>query len=265
MRQAIYETLGRAREFSELALNLFGQCDHGCLYCYVPLALHKSRGAFANSPVIYPRLTVQDIEKSASVWQAKGETRRVLLCFTCDPYMHAESETKITRRAIEILHAHNLNVTILTKGGLRATRDFDLLTPKDAFAVTLTCLDNKDSEFWEPSAAYPTERMKALHEAHRLGIETWVSLEPMLYHHDVSEIIRETHSFTGHYKLGCLNYTGTLPAEAHSRLDPYDHADFGFRTKVLLDKLGTRYYFKRDLLKEMGIKPEDFKQTWICR
>ncbi len=34
--------------------------------------------------------------------------------------------------------------------------------------------------------------------------------------------------------------------------------------KALMDKLGVRYYFKNDLLKEMGVEPENFEQTWKC-
>ena len=30
----IYGPSGRAREYSSLALNLYGNCDHGCTYCY---------------------------------------------------------------------------------------------------------------------------------------------------------------------------------------------------------------------------------------
>ena len=34
---AIYETSGRAREYRELACNLYVGCDHACRYCYVPV------------------------------------------------------------------------------------------------------------------------------------------------------------------------------------------------------------------------------------
>lgn len=32
--KAIYETKGRAREFCELAINLYTGCRHRCSYCY---------------------------------------------------------------------------------------------------------------------------------------------------------------------------------------------------------------------------------------
>ena len=37
----IYEPKGRAREYGELALNLYSGCRHGCKYCYVPAVLRR--------------------------------------------------------------------------------------------------------------------------------------------------------------------------------------------------------------------------------
>lgn len=34
----IYKTTGRAREYSELAVNLYQGCAHACAYCYAPAA-----------------------------------------------------------------------------------------------------------------------------------------------------------------------------------------------------------------------------------
>ncbi len=250
--QAIYETKGRAREFSELAINLFSGCTHSCIYCYAPLSLHKTRDAFTN--IGHPRITIQDILKSAKEWADKGETRRVLLCFTCDPYMPIEQETALTRKCIMTLHEVGLNVTILTKGGLRSTRDFDLFTSKDAYAVTLTIIGDNESLVWEKNAAPPSERFRALQMAHAKGIETWVSFEPVIYPSDTMEWANRIKGLVSHTKVGKLNY--------HEHSKTINWHRFGWDMKDLLDKLGIKYYFKKDLLKEMGTTPENFVQTW---
>ncbi len=255
MRQVIYETKGRAREFNELAINLFTGCEHQCIYCYGANVTHQDKDNFSHH--VLPRITVQDIIQSAEVWRARGETRRILLCFVTDPYQLIEQETKLTRRTIEILHEHDLNVVILTKGGLRSTRDFDLLSSKDAYATSLSCLSDYDSQKWEPYATLLPERMRALELAHFKGIETWVSFEPVIYPNDVKEWIRLTHKIVGHYKCGTMNY--------HEHGKTINWHDFGWFIKGILDGYGAKYYFKKDLLKEMGIAPADFKQTWICR
>lgn len=254
MRTVIYETKGRAREFNELAINLFTGCGHQCIYCYGADVTHQTKELFEKHPQI--RVTAHDVLQSAKAWKAKGETRRVLLCFVTDPYQPIEQETQLTRKCIMALHEVGLNVIILTKGGLRSIRDFDLLTPQDAYATTLTCLDDNDSRHWEINAALPYERIKALREAHKRGIETWVSFEPVIYPHDIVPLINLTFPFVGHYKVGIMNY--------HPHGKSINWREFGWNTKSIMDRMGVKYYFKKDLLKEMGVKPSEYKQTWIC-
>lgn len=255
MKSVIYETKGRAREFNELAINLFTGCGHQCLYCYGADVTHQSKDAFEQRPQI--RVTALDVLRSANEWAKRGEKRRVLLCFITDPYQFIEAETQLTRKCIMALHECGLNVIILTKGGKRAMRDFDLLTPQDAFATTLTCLHEADSLYWESKSALPKDRIRSLMEAHKRGIETWVSLEPVIYPKDAKHLVELTHEFVGHYKVGTMNY--------HPHGKSIDWKAFGFEMKRFMDKEGIKYYFKKDLIREMGIPYNQFQQTWICR
>jgi DNA repair photolyase len=255
MKSVIYETKGRAREFSELAINLFGTCDHMCTYCYGANVLHIDRKEF--EVMGNPRVTVKELYDSASEWAKKGETRRVLLCFITDPYQKSEAESQITRKAITALHAFGLNVVILTKGGYRSMRDFDLLGPKDAYATTLTLVGSTDSLKWEPGAAVPRERIDALQEAHHRGIETWVSFEPVIFPEDTFRLLGITSKFVNHFKIGIMNYN------PHGKT--INWYNFGWEMKRHMDIIGAKYYFKRDLLIKMGVKPDDFKQTWVCQ
>jgi hypothetical protein len=51
-----------------------------------------------------------------------------------------------------VLIEHGLAFSILSKGGTRALRDADLYRPdRDAYAATLTSLDDRFSLKWEPS------------------------------------------------------------------------------------------------------------------
>ena len=242
VKQVIYETHGRAREFSELAINLFAGCGHKCLYCYGPAVTHTDEDTFQNDP--RPRVTPSEIASSATQMQKAGEKRPVLLCFVTDPYCPIEAESQLTRQAIQALYAHNLNVVVLTKAGKRATRDFDLLGPGDAFATTLTCVDDETSLWWEPSAARPMERMESLIEASCRGIKTWVSLEPVIYPQATKQLILLTKEFVGHYKVGLLNY--------HPWAAKVDWHTFGWQIKEFMDEIGVHYYVKADLAKYMG-------------
>ena len=251
-RNCVYEPKGRAKEYAGLALNLFDSCPHGCIYCWAPTILHKDRAAFHGE--VRARVSLEDIEKSAVKFQ--GDKRPVLLSFACDPYPPESSfalneDRLFTREAIEILHLHGLHVTILTKGGLRSTRDFDLLGPGDAYATTLTFLGMSQSREWEPGAAWPLDRIRALQEAHRRGIPTWVSLEPVIDAVASLELIRETHKVVGHYKLGKLNY--------HPLAKSIDWKRYFADASCLLGKLNKPYYVKADLAKYAG-RPEGY---WV--
>jgi len=246
-KSVIYETKGRAKEFCPLAINLYSGCGHRCTYCYGPDVIRRNRQDWYDRPV--PRLTPQDIKRSAAGLWAKGLTAgevrpTVLLCFTCDPYQPIEEDFKLTRQAIEILHNHGFTVTILTKAGPLARRDFDLLGPADTFATTLTTIDTGVSLRWEPGAGLPEQRILNLKAVHYRGLKTWVSLEPVIDPDWTFQLIRDAHDFVSHFKIGTMNYA--RPNR------PIDWKDFGTRVQILCDSLGVGYYIKQDLAKHLG-------------
>jgi len=230
-RSLIYEPKGRAREYAALACNVYRGCDHGCVYCYAPDATQQSREQFAVSSLRRGDF-LNNLSREAAAAQAAGVTHRILLSFTCDPYQHLDEQEGITRRVIQSMRDHGLCAQVLTKGGSRAMRDLDLFTPHDAFASTLTFLDDARSQEWEPHAALPGDRLATLREFHQAGIPTWVSLEPVLDPDTALEIIRATSTFVDVFKVGKLNHH---PLEAR-----IDWRDFGRSAITLLTSLGYR-------------------------
>jgi len=250
--QAIYETKGRAREYNELAINLFTGCGHQCAYCYGADVLQKDRQLFYHQPTVRKDILTK-IEKDCVKLQAIGEDRPVLLCFVTDPYQELEAETQITKKVIGLLQYYNFKVIILTKGGTRAMRDFDLLRPGfDQFATTLTFTNLEDSLAWEPGAASPMERIESLEEAHRRGIRTWVSLEPVIYPAQTLALIQATSGFVDHYKVGTLNYANKLPAHLKAKVNGTKWNEFGMQAVTLLRTLGKSFYIKEDLKKYLA-------------
>jgi DNA repair photolyase len=236
---AIYEPQGKAREYAKLAVNLYQGCSHRCVYCYSPAYIHSTRDEFHHPK---PRFNIiQKIRQDAKILHGEHEKTPVFICFTCDPYQPIDEEYQYSRQTIQILHSCGINVMILTKGGQRAERDFDLLTDKDWFGVTVTNLEDTLSLKWEPGAAFPAARINSLKKAHEKGIKTWVSLEPVIFPEITLEIVRQTHSFVGHYKVGTLNY------HPHSR--NIDWHKFAVDAKTLLTELKCDYYLKEDLRK----------------
>lgn len=237
--KVIYEPKGRAREYSPLALNVYNGCGHGCVYCYAPSATRKPVEVF-HQPKQRAGRFLDKVEADAVLLAGAAESRRVLLSFTCDPYQPLEVRDRVTQRVLRSLKGHGLNVQVLTKGGTRACRDLDLFTSTDAFATTMTLLNEAESLKWEPGAALPADRLKAIAEFHEAGVPTWVSLEPVLDPAAALEIIRRTHPIVDLFKVGRLNY--------HRHAHTIDWRQFGHNAIALLESLGYREIGADDLL-----------------
>jgi DNA repair photolyase len=114
-------------------------------------------------------------------------------------------------------------------------------TDRDAFASTLTSLDDKFSLKWERGAALPQDRMDTLKRFHNADIFTWVSLEPVLDVEATLQIIRETHEYVDFFKIGRVNYIGLT--------ETTDWQSFTQRVISLCAELNVRHYIKKDLQK----------------
>lgn len=234
----IYQPKGKALEYAPLACNVYRGCDHACVYCYAPLATHRERVEF-NVPSTRSADFLAKLEKEATKQERANHTGQVLLSFTCDPYQTLDVTEGVTREVITILHRHCFDVAILTKGGERALRDIELLTPRDAFACTLTTLDDAESLKWEPGAALPADRIATLELMHDAGIPTWVSLEPVFSPEQVYAIIARTAHCTDLYKVGKLNYH-PVSREINWRV-------FAAEVVRVLQLFDKQYYIKEDL------------------
>ena len=133
-----------------------------------------------------------------------------------------------------------MGICTLTKGGTRSLRDLDLFRPKrDAFASTMTSLDDAFSRKWERAAALPADRISALRNFHASGIFTWVSLEPTIDVESSLAIVRATHQFVNLFKIGRVNY---LPITRTTDWRAYTE-----RMIELCAQLGAATYIKKDL------------------
>lgn len=203
--KVIYQPQGRAREYSEYAVNLYTGCIHKCSYCYVPRKIFPNIKNFHEN--VIPRRNILQNLLEDCYYLSRIEKRKisnVLLCFTCDPYQ--QDKNLITREALKILKEYSIPFTILTKGGVRAVVDFDLYSSQDFFGVTLTCVNNSLLQKYEPFAESFESRLEALKEAKRLKIQTWVSLEPVLSISETIKAIQLSVEYVDCFKIGKLNY-----------------------------------------------------------
>jgi DNA repair photolyase len=234
----IYAPAGQAGEYAPLATNPYRGCGHACAYCYVPLVTKQLRADF-NAGAQLRSGFMDGLKRDARKYQALGVTEQVMLSFTSDPYHPGDIAP--TRATLEILIEHGLSICTLTKGGTRAIADLDLFRPdRDAFAATLTTLDDAFSLKWERGAALPADRIAALRRYHEAGIFTWVSLEPTLDVDSSLAIVRATHGFVDLYKVGRANYLKEITRTT-------DWREYTLRMLDVLHQTGARHYIKKDL------------------
>lgn len=233
----IYEPKTRAKEYSDLAINIYTGCNHGCWYCYAKKN-HDRWNPNEDFADVMPREgIVEATERQLSGGKYKGKT--IMLCFTCDPYP-AEIDTTPTREVIKAIKEAGAQVQILTKGGNRALRDFDLLDSNDSFGITFS-----GNGIAEPLAAPQLERIATLVYAAEKGIKTWVSFEPVLDPMAVLGAIAKIPKWASKdtlLKIGKLN---------HFKNDT-DWKFFGEEAERICKENGWNYYIKEDLRAEMG-------------
>jgi DNA repair photolyase len=244
VKPPIYEPKGAAKEYGDLALNIYTGCPHNCYYCFAPAVLHKTREAFSANVQPRPGI-VEAVKKQLEKEQITG--KMIHLCFTCDPYP-VGVDTSATREIIKLLKAAGNHVQILTKGGRLAMRDFDLLDAGDNFGVTYCGYPMEDRtelkarSAYEPFAAPPAERMETLLAAFfESKAQAWISMEPLIDAEDALNLLREPAYHFATFKIGKLNYHPS----------PINWHDFGHEAEAICKEHGLKYYIKDSLRAEM--------------
>ena len=101
-----------------------------------------------------------------------------------DPYLHLETQLRLTRRCLELIDQYGYGLSILTKSD-RILRDLDLLKSinrkaKCVVQMTLTTWEESLCRILEPNVSTTAERFAALMKLKEAGIPTVVWLCPIL-------------------------------------------------------------------------------------
>jgi len=200
----IYEPRGKAREYSPLAINLYSGCGHRCSYCYVPNVLRVTRTEFDTN--VNPRKNILNLmEKEIKKYEYSD--KQVFMSFTTDPFNPIDEKEKLTRTALQLFLKYKIPVSILTKSGLKALRDLDVMKKFGShfkIGASLTYDNDTDSGRIERGAALPGERLEMLKRFHDEGIRTWVSFEPIMSTDQVINLLHRSIDFVDEYQFGKL-------------------------------------------------------------
>lgn len=273
--QTIYEPKGKAREYAPLACNLYVGCSHGCRYCYGPTIPNPAKKGLTMEQwrkewhsVTMPKANLlAKLDADCRSMYRNGDTRPVLLCFACDPYPPDEpcvsqfdwtvsgDDCAMTQSALLIMKNSEVTPIILTKGGTRACRDFDVLKAAGGwFGQTIAFLSEEAVNQWEPNAVTLDNRYQAAHIAADMGMHTWASVEPVIDPREALWVL--CGSTFDHLKLGKLN---GYDAETRAIERSIDWPAYREESRRILNAAGYReiaepgvfevgtYYVKREL------------------
>ena len=110
----------------------------------------------------------------------RAEPGEVFVSSACDAWQPIEAQYGLTRRCCELLLECGFRVHALTKSAL-VMRDLDVLAKGVArIGVSVTTLDQRLRQWWEPGAASVEQRFEVIDRARRAGLETSIMFGPLL-------------------------------------------------------------------------------------
>lgn len=171
-------------------MNIYKGCCHGCIYC------DSRSDCYRVEDFDRVRAKEDALRVIRDDLRRKVKTGVVATGAMSDPYNPFERELKLTRHALELVHAYDFGIAIATKSPL-VTRDMDVLSDIKAHSpvivkMTITTADDGLCARLEPNAAVSGERFKALKELSDKGIYCGVLLMPILpFINDTKENIIE--------------------------------------------------------------------------
>ena len=177
VRETVCKSIFNRSGLSDYSLNCYTGCTHACVYCYARFMQRfhphdEPWGAFVDVKVNAIEVLKRQLRRA--------EPGTVFVSSACDGWQPVEAERRLTRRCCELLLEHGFQVHALTKSAL-VLRDLDVFAGRSAsIGITLTTLDERLRELWEPGTASVRERLAVIEAARDAGLQTSVMFGPLL-------------------------------------------------------------------------------------
>ena len=160
-------------------MNVYRGCTHGCIYCDSRSRCYQFAHDFEDI----------EVKKNAPELLEKALRSKKQKCMIgtggmSDPYMHCETNFRLTRRCLEIILQYGFGAAVQTKSD-RILEDIDLLSAindraKCVAQITLTTFDGALCRVIEPNVCDTQRRIQVLEALRQRGIPTVVWLSPIL-------------------------------------------------------------------------------------
>jgi DNA repair photolyase len=186
--------LTEAKGFMEAynyTLNPYSGCSFGCNYCYAAFFARSSdeRENWGNW------LKVKENALQLLIkWRKKPLLNKTIyISSVTDPYQPIEKQLELTRSILkELLNYHKPRLVIQTRSPF-VTRDIDLLKQFEVAQVNMTVTTDSEEvrKAFEPLCPSNKIRLKAIKEVTEAGIQTCITMTPLLPVHDAKKFTVE--------------------------------------------------------------------------
>lgn len=157
--------------------NIYRGCEHCCIYCDSRSLCYKLDNF---DELIIKKNAVELLNKELKNKRKNGCLGTGAMT---DPYTLSEKKYSLTRSCLEVIAKYNYPLHLTTKSNL-ILRDLDILQEINkiyaSVAITITTTDDNLAKKIEPYAPSPTDRFKALGILSTLGINTSITMMPIL-------------------------------------------------------------------------------------
>jgi DNA repair photolyase len=157
------------------ALNPYIGCEHGCIYCFAPEIVKRSRETWATEVGYRPNLPVL-LNR-----ELRSKRGMIGIGTVTDPYQPLEKALLITRKCLMEIARHDNPISILTKSDL-VLRDLEIIqsTARPEVGITITTLDEALAKKLEPGVPSPRRRLDALKQLATSNMECYAMIGPLL-------------------------------------------------------------------------------------
>jgi DNA repair photolyase len=133
-------------------IDLYSSCNIGCEHCKFQLS--------KSNEIVINKIDLNNYYNS-----------KILVCYSVDPYPYGMTNTKLVRDTINRLHHQNNKIVFLTRRAECLKEDLDIFTPEDLIGISISenCSQNASN----------IEITKMYQQAKKMGLKTWLSLEPI--------------------------------------------------------------------------------------
>lgn len=178
-------------EAYDYTLNPYSGCSFGCNYCYAAFFARSSdeRENWGNWLKVKEN-ALQLLMK----WRKKPLIdKTIYISSVTDPYQPIEKQLELTRSILkELLNYHKPRLVIQTRSPY-TTRDIDLLKQFEIAQVNMTVTTDSEEvrKAFEPLCPSNKSRLKAIQEVTEAGIQTCITMTPLLPIQDAKSFTEE--------------------------------------------------------------------------